>query len=211
MPAGAEEEGNDEDEERERKRRKKTGSALAEGIDATRRDLRNDWPCGMVYRRNTMPFLRTWVSPRYSASLSQRRMLIGRLVVRTKLLVFLKHFPSSVKENPCSSRSQAKKSCIITQSPGPDRARIDRSTALFLTLCVVVFLENFILLDYREAQFALFSSRFSFRYQRLDSCSQDHSKRFRTICQVAELTQLILQESTRRNHLALSFLAIFSD
>ena len=40
---------------------------------------------------------------------------------------------------PCSSRSQAKKSCIITQSPGPDRARVDRSTALFLTLCVVVF------------------------------------------------------------------------
>ena len=28
--------------------------------------------------------------------------------------------------NPCKSRSQAKKSCIITHSPHPDRARIDR-------------------------------------------------------------------------------------
>ena len=41
------------------------------------------------------------------------------------------------KENPCSSRSQAKKSCIITQSLGPDRARIDRSIALFLPFSVV--------------------------------------------------------------------------
>ena len=31
-------------------------------------------------------------------------------------------------------QKSSKKSSIITQSPGPDRARIDRSTALFLTL-----------------------------------------------------------------------------
>ena len=49
---------------------------------------------------NTMPFRCTWVSSRYSASLRQRRMLIGSFVVRTKLLDFLKHFPFTVKENP---------------------------------------------------------------------------------------------------------------
>ena len=51
---------------------------------------------------------------------------------------FVKNFPFSVNWTPCSSRGQAKKSCIITQSPGPDTPRVDRSTPLFLTLCVVV-------------------------------------------------------------------------
>ena len=37
----------------------------------------------MEYSLNTMPFLRTWVNSRYSASLRQRRMLIGSFVVRT--------------------------------------------------------------------------------------------------------------------------------
>ena len=76
----------------------------------------------------------------------------------------------------------------------------------------VVLLESFILLDNREPHIALSPSRFFFS-QLLDSCSQVHSKRFHAICQshsffLTELVQLILQESTRRNHLALSFLTI---
>ena len=56
----------------------------------------------------------------------------------------------------------------------------------------------------------LLSSRFFFRSQLLDSRSQVHSKRFHTICHrhtffFAALTQLVLQEAARRNHLTLSF------
>ena len=107
----------------EKKRREKTREKRAEKENERKRERDRGLPCVGSERLR----------------LSQRRMLIGSFVVRTKLLHFLKHFPFSVKENPCSSRSQAKKSCITTQSPGPDRARVDRSTALFLTLCVVVF------------------------------------------------------------------------
>ena len=74
---------------------------------------------------------------------------------------------------------------------------------------------SFILLDNREPHLALFSPRFFFRSLLLDACSQVHSKRFHAVSQShsfsSELTQLVLQRTTRRNHVALSFLAIFSD
>ena len=73
----------------------------------------------------------------------------------------------------------------------------------------VVLLENFILLDERVSHFALLSSRFSCCSQLLDSCSQVDTQRFYTVCPrhsfFTALTQLVLQEATRRNHLALSF------
>ena len=79
------------------------------------------------------------------------------------------------------------------------------------------FLEGLVLLDIREPHIVLFSSRFFFRSQPLGSRSQVDTPAFpRCSASVtsfffAELAQRTLQESTRRNHLALSFPCHFTE